>query len=210
MVLLKRIAVVAMVSVGVGLGGVATVPQTAAADVIVVPPGNQFKKQPRVFKGSKALTFFGGGTFKTKYRKVYNLLASNPKLIAAIKQAAATYGIDPIHIIGAVVGEHTYNIDTYDTLQTYYVKALQYVSDDSLVFANRGDTAQELFARPQFARCEQMSSTYEKWDCRQTIWERTFMGRFVDGRKYPRDRLHRVYFGPLFAGQTFGFGQLSP
>ncbi|MCP4382535.1 MAG: DUF1402 family protein, partial [Hyphomicrobiales bacterium] len=46
--------------------------------------------------------------------------------------------------------------------------------------------------------------------CRQTIWERTFMGRFVDGRKYPRDRLHRVYFGPLFAGQTFGFGQLSP
>jgi len=61
----------------------------AAADVVVVPPGNQFKKQPRVYGGSKALTFFGGGTFKTKYRKVYNLLANNPNLIAAIKQAPA-------------------------------------------------------------------------------------------------------------------------
>lgn len=210
MVLLKRIAVAATVSFGVVFGGAVTIPTAVAAEVVVVPPGNQFQKQPRIYSGSKALTLFGGGTFKTKYRKVYNLLAGNPKLIAAIKQAAATYGIDPIHIIGAVVGEHTYNIDTYDTLQTYYVKALQYVSDDSLVFANRGDTAKELFARPQFARCEQMASTYEKWDCRQTVWESTFMGRFVDGRRYTRDRLHRVYFGPLFAGQTFGFGQLSP
>ncbi|WP_421725349.1 DUF1402 family protein [Bauldia sp.] len=209
MVMLKRLAVAAAVSVGLAVGHVAP-PVAMASEVVVVPPGNQFAKQPKVFVGSRALTFFGGGTFKTKYRKVYNLLAGNPNLIAAIKQVAAVYDIDPMHIIGAVVGEHTYNIDTYDTLQTYYVKALQYVSDDTLIFADRNDTAQELFARPQFARCTQFTTNYEIWDCRQTVWESTFMGRFVDGRRYPRDRLHRVYFGPMFAGQTFGFGQLSP
>lgn len=210
MISFRRIAAVICATVAMVLAGPLPSVPVAAADVIVVPPGNQFAKQPRVFSGSKALTLFGGGTFKTKYNKVYNLLAGDPNLIAGIKQVASIYGIDPIHIIGAIVGEHTYNIDTYDTLQTYYVKAMQYVSDDSLVFASRGDTAQELFARPQFAQCNKFNTNYEIWDCRQTVWEAQFMGRFVDGRRYTRDRLHRVYFGPAFAGQTFGFGQLSP
>lgn len=206
----RRITVAIFATVAVALvGSLPPLPATAA-DVIVVPPGNQSKKQPKIYSGSRALTAFGGGTFKTKYAKVYNLLARDPNLIAGIKQVARVYGIDPIHIIGAIVGEHTYNIDTYDTLQTYYVKAMQYVSNDSLVFASKGDTAQELFARPQFARCNQFNTNYEVWDCRQTVWESTFMGKFVDGRRYTRDRLHRVYFGPAFAGQTFGFGQLSP
>ncbi|MEP0324313.1 DUF1402 family protein [Bauldia litoralis] len=205
----RRFIVATAAALAVVLTGSLPAP-VAAADVIVVPPGNQFERQPRVDKGSRALTAMGGGSFKTKYDKVYKLLASDPNLIGGIKKVASIYGIDPIHIIGAIVGEHTYNIDTYDTLQTYYVKAMQYVSNDSLVFANRGDTAAELFARPQFARCNQFNTNYEVWDCRQTTWEDVFMGRFVDGRRYPRDRLHRVYFGPAFAGQTFGFGQLSP
>ena len=37
------------------------------------------------------------------------------------------YGIDPLHIVGAIVGEHTYNVDAYDRLQTYYVKAIAYL-----------------------------------------------------------------------------------
>ena len=206
----RRLFAAGATAIAIAVAGMLVQPVAVAADVIVVPPGNQFKKQPRIYSGSRALTMMGGGTFKTKYQKVYRLLASDPNLIARIKKVSALYGIDPIHVIGAIVGEHTYNIDTYDTLQTYYVKAMQYVSNDSLVFANRGDTAAELFARPQFAKCNQYKMNYEVWDCRQTTWENVFMGRFVDGKKYPRDRLHRVYFGPAFAGQTFGFGQLSP
>ena len=51
------------------------------------------------------------------------------KLRAKIKQAAAAYGIDPMHIVGAIVGEHTYNVDAYDRLQTYYVKAVSYLGN---------------------------------------------------------------------------------
>ena len=210
MVSFRRVAVAVVAAIVVSLIGSSLPPPAHAGDVIVDPPGNRNAKQPKIYSGSRLLTAFGGGTFETKYKKVYNLLASDPKLIGKIKQAAALYGIDPIHIIGAIVGEHTYNIDTYDSLQTYYVKALEYVSNDSFVFANKGDTAKALFARPQFAKCDQYKMDYMVWDCRQTVWESTFMGRFVDGRHYPRDRLHRVYFAPMFAGQTFGFGQLSP
>ncbi len=210
MISFRRFLAATAATVALALVGNLPAPPVAASDIIVVPPGNQSKKQPKIYSGSRVLTLMGGGSFKTKYQKVYNLLASDPRLIANIKKVAALYGIDPIHIIGAIVGEHTYNIDTYDTLQTYYVKAMQYVSNDSLVFAYRGDTAQELFARPQFAKCNQYKADYEIWDCRQTTWENVFMGRFVGGRHYPRDRLHRVYFAPAFAGQTFGFGQLSP
>ena len=183
----------------------------AATQIIVVPPGNQSKKQPKIYAGSKFLTSVrGGGTYDDKYKRVYALLARDKKLMARIKKASAIYGVDPVHVIGAIVGEHTYNIDTYDTLQAYYVKALQYAGDDSLKFEYRGESASELFAKPQFAKCEQMANNYEKWDCRQVVWTRQFMGKMVGGRMYFRDRLHRVYFKPSFGGQTFGFGQLSP
>ena len=55
-----------------------------------------------------------------------------------------------------------------------------------------------------------MKSNYEIWDCRQTVWNTQFYGKMVDGKLYPPDRLHRVFFRPAYAGQTFGFGQLSP
>ena len=183
----------------------------AGADIIVVPPGNRSKQQPKIYSGSKFLTAIrGSGTYGDKYKKVYSLLARDKKLIANIKKVSALYGIDPIHVIGAIVGEHTYNIDTFDTLQTYYVKALQYADNQTLNFSYKGQSASQLFAKPQFARCQQYKTNYEVWDCRQTIWNRQFMGRMVDGKLYFRDRLHRVFFKPAFGGQTFGIGQLGP
>ena len=36
-------------------------------------------------------------------------------------------------MIGAIIGEHTYNVDAMDTLQGYYVKALAYLgANDAL------------------------------------------------------------------------------
>jgi hypothetical protein len=182
-----------------------------AGTIVVVPADYHAKEQPRVYAGSYVLTtIHDTGGFKEKYAKVYGLLSRDKALIGKIKKAAATYGVDPIHIIGAIVGEHTYNIDTYDTLQTYYVKALEYVSDKSLVFQYNHETAAKLFQRPQFARCNDLKSNYEIWDCRQTVWNTSFFGKFVDGRLYPHDRLHRVFFAPMYSGQTFGIGQISP
>ena len=39
----------------------------------------------------------------------------------------------PMHIVGAIVGEHTYNVDAYDRLQTYYVKAVAYLTSRSVL-----------------------------------------------------------------------------
>ena len=210
MLSVRRIAVMVAVATAVILP-FAAAPAAVSAEVIVVPPGNRSEKQPKVYAGSRFLTAIrNSGSFNDKYKRVYAVFANNPQLIARIKQVSAAYGIDPVHVIGAIVGEHTYNIDTFDTLQDYYVKALQYSSNDTLEFAHKGQTARELFSKPQFARCEAMENNYEKWDCRQTVWNRVFMGKMVDGRLYFKDRLHRVYFKPAFGGQTFGFGQLSP
>lgn len=207
---LRRIAVLVAVSTAF-VFTVAAAPPASASEVIVVPPGNRSDKQPKVYAGSKFLTAIRNtGSFNDKYKRVYAVFANNPKLVNKIKQVSAVYGIDPVHVVGAIVGEHTYNIDTFDTLQDYYVKALQYAKNDTLEFSYKGQTAAQLFALPQFAKCEAMQNNYEKWDCRQTVWNRQFMGKMVDGRLYFKDRLHRVYFKPAFGGQTFGFGQLSP
>jgi hypothetical protein len=183
----------------------------SAAKFVVVPPGNTSKSQPPIYWGSQLLTSMGKvKTFSQKYQVVYKLLQNDKALMANIKKSAATYGIDPIHIIGAIVGEHTYNIDTYDTLQEYYVKALLYADNKSMEFEYNGQSAVKLFQKLQFAACEKLTTNYEIWDCRETVWNRSFFGKNVDGHHYPRDRLHRVFFKPMFAGQTFGIGQLSP
>ncbi len=189
-----------------------TVPHaaTSAPNVIVVPADYHAKTQPKVYAGSVLLTAIrGGGSYEAKYKKVYTFLSSNKALIAKIKKTAALYGIDPIDIIGAIVGEHTYNIDVVNTLDTYYVQALEYVSDKSLSFEYNGEKARDFFKRPQFVKCEGLKSNYEVWDCRETVWNKLFFGKIVDGRLYPHDRLHRVFFRPMFAGQSFGIGQLS-
>jgi hypothetical protein len=179
-------------------------------NVIVIPSDYHAKTQPRVFAGAILLTAIrNSGSYEDKYRQIYKLLSSDKTLVGQIKKVAALYQIDPLHILGAIVGEHTYNIDVVNTLDTYYIKALEYAHDRSLVFEYKGEKAKDLFGRPQFAKCETLKLDYEIWDCRQTVWNRSFFGKIVDGRLYPHDRLHRVFFGPMYSGQSFGLGQLS-
>ena len=84
----------------------------------LVPPGNRSAEQPPVPGASSRRTSANNTTFERKYRKVYALLENDSELRSKIKAVAADYGIDPIHIIGAIVGEHTYNVDVYDHRQT--------------------------------------------------------------------------------------------
>src|SRR3984957_531884 len=180
------------------------------ASVIVVPSDYHAKTQPKVFAGAILLTAIrNSGSYEDKYRQIYKLRSSDKTLLGQIKKVAALYQIDPLHIVGAIVGEHTYNIDVVNTLDTYYVKALEYANDRSLVFEYKGEKAKDLFGRPQFAQCETLKLDYEIWDCRQTVWNRSFFGKIVDGRLYPHDRLHRVFLRPMYSGQSFGLGQLS-
>ena len=191
--------------------GAAEKPAAApAARVTAVPPGNRSPEQPAISFSAMKRTAETKGTFDAKYRAIYAALAADKALIGKIRAAAATYGIDPLHIIGAIVGEHTYNVDAFDTLQSYYVKAIEYFNSSALRFAYKGEPIETFVARPQFAECAGAKSDYALWTCRERVWDTVFRGHTVDGAAFPDDRFGRTFFQPFYAGQTFGLGQLNP
>ena len=181
----------------------------ADAALVVVPAGNRNASQPPIPAGSVSRTRSTDGSFQAKYEKIRDMIARDRQLQAKIKAAAARYRIDPVHIVGALVGEHTYNVDALDRLQTYLVKAASYLGSD-LTFAHDGEKVSQFVQRPEFADCSNLKDSYDLWSCREDIWNSRFRGKNVGGKSWPNDRFGRVFFQPLYAGQTFGLGQLNP
>jgi hypothetical protein len=127
-----------------------------------VPPGNRNVEQPAIPGASVRRTKGTKTTFDRKYDKVFELLSTDRELMGKIRKTAAAYGIDPIHVIGAIVGEHTYNVDAYDRLQSYYVKAASYAGE-RFRFAYDGEDVDSFVARPQFSSCNGMSDSYSSF-----------------------------------------------
>lgn len=184
-----------------------TASQTIAATAI--PPGNRNVEQPGIPGASVRRTKAGRTSFDAKFEKVRDLLANDRQLIGKIKQVSRAYGIAPIHMVGAIVGEHTYNVDAYDRLQSYYVKAAAYAGN-SFQFGYDGETVAEFVGRPQFAECGGKKGSYAVWSCRERVWDIEFRGKSVGGKSFPNNRFSAVFFQPFFAGQTFGLGQINP
>lgn len=182
--------------------------QSAFATTLV-PPGNRSVEQPAIPGASAKRTRELSTTYEAKYRKIYNLLKKDASLRSKIKSTAAAYGIDPMHIVGAIVGEHTYNVDVYDRLQTYYVKAMSYVNQ-GVSFGYEGESIGEFIERPEFSACLKFKDSYALWTCRENVWNKSFRGRTVGGKAYPNNRFSAVFFQPFYAGQTFGLGQINP
>ena len=201
---LQKVSFVFLAMVVLAFGPVGRV----EAQTVQVPSGNQNADQPPIPSGAKSRTKSTKGSFGGKYAKIYNLLRNDRKLKRKIKASAKRFGIDPIHIAGALVGEHTYNVDALDRIQTYYVKAIAYLGSE-LTFKYGNEKVTKFVTRPQFARC-QMQNSYDLWACRERIWNKQFRGKLVGGITWPNDRFGRVFFQPLYAGQTFGLGQLNP
>lgn len=174
-----------------------------------VGAGNYYSEQPVIPRASANRTKALKTTYDRKYNKVIALLRSDTRLMADIKSAASKFKIDPIHIIGAIVGEHTYNVDALDRAQTYYVKALAYIKND-INFAHDGESVHAFIARPEFEICAKLTSSRPVWTCRENVWESVFRDKSVDGTRFPNDRFSAVFFQPFYAGQTFGIGQLNP
>lgn len=189
-----------------GLLGAGILP---AAGAKLVPEGNRNAEQPAVPGGSAKRTRSANTTYDAKYGKVYQLLKNDGALISKIRDVAAHYEIDPVHIVGAIVGEHTYNVDAYDRLQTYYVKAVSYLKSD-FTFQSNGETIDRFIARTEFSGCDKEEGSYDQWTCREKVWDETFRGKTVDGKVWANDRFGAVFFQPFYAGQTFGIGQLNP
>lgn len=177
--------------------------------VTKVPAGNRSASQPKIPSGSVSRTRSTNGSFQGKYEKIRDLIKADKKLQKKIKSAAKRYGIAPIHIVGALVGEHTYNVDALDRLQTYYVKAISYLNSD-VKFAYGKETVSKFVTRPEFGKCNSARDSYDLWACRERIWKTKFQGKKVDGTSWPNDRFGKVFFQPFYAGQTFGLGQINP
>jgi hypothetical protein len=184
-------------------------PLSAMAAVDVVPPGNRNAKQPDIPGASKRRTQATKSTFDQKYEKIRDLIAEDDRLKRKIRSVSKRYEIDPIHIVGALVGEHTYNVDAYDRLQTYYIKAVSYAGE-RFRFEYGGEKVTDFVGRPQFEVCDEDAGSAKLWTCREDVWESEFRGKTVDGKKFPNDRFGAVFFQPFYAGQTFGLGQLNP
>ena len=190
------------------LAGMVVLAQPAHA-VIKLDPGNRNAEQPAIPGASKNRTKALKTSFDKKYQKVLRLLRNDKRLIADIKSISKKFDIDPIHMVGAIVGEHTYNVDALDRAQSYYVKALSYVKSD-IDFEYNGETIAEFVERPQFEPCAKLENSLSLWTCREDVWNRKFRGKKVDGTAYPNNRFSAVFFQPFYAGQTFGIGQLNP
>ncbi|KAB0679406.1 DUF1402 family protein [Aureimonas leprariae] len=190
------------------LGLLVAATSTAFA-LTAVPPGNRNAEQPPIPYGAVKRTGDTRGSFEAKYEKIRDLIASNGELRAKIKASAKRYGIEPIHIVGALVGEHTYNVDALDRLQTYYVKSMSYLTS-KVEFALKGEEVSDFVRRPQFAECGAESSDAALWSCREAVWNASFRGKTVDGEAFPDKRFGAAFFQPFYAGQTFGLGQLNP
>lgn len=180
-----------------------------AEGVMLVPPGNRSETQPPVSPYAVQRTRKTRGTFEGKYGRIYAALKRDKRLLKRIKKVAKRYAIDPVHMIGAIVGEHTYNVDSVDHIQGYYIKALEYAGT-ALTFAYRGEHVANFVQRPQFAPCSSQSGSFAVWTCRERIWTSVFRGKTVDGTAFPNTRFGQAFFQPLYAGQTFGLGQLNP
>jgi Protein of unknown function (DUF1402) len=189
-----------------GIQSVFIVPASAATKI---QPGNSNATQPAIPGASIKRTLELRGSFEKKYAKALKLLKNDPELSGKIKKISAQYGIDPIHMAGAIIGEHTFNVDAYDRLQSYYLKAAAYLSSD-FAFEFEGEKVSEFIARPQFESCAKQVGSSAEWICRERIWDKTFRGKTVEDVTYPNKRFGQVFFQPYYAGQTFGIGQLNP
>ncbi|NKK98305.1 DUF1402 family protein [Rhizobium leguminosarum bv. viciae] len=188
---------------------VALVNSAPAFAMQTVPAGNRHAEQPDIPGASIRRTKGTKSSFDLKYEKVHELLATDRELMGKIRKISSAYGINPIHVVGAIVGEHTYNVDAYDRLQAYYVKAASYAGE-SFRFSYDGESVDEFVARPQFSECKGKSDSYTLWSCREDVWETDFRGKTVGGTSFPNNRFSAVFFQPFYAGQTFGLGQVNP
>ncbi|WP_417671968.1 DUF1402 family protein [Roseibium sp.] len=188
------------------------VTEVSASPFRVVPEGNRYSQQPKIPFASARRTEAQKSSYDAKFEKVLGVLQRDRRLISSIKRVASRYDIDPVHMIGAIVGEHTYNYDTLDSAQSYYIKALAYAGID-ISFSYDGEHVETFAQRPQFDRCrkgKKAETSDGRWSCYERIWNSKFRGKTVDGTRFPDKNFNETFFQPLFSGQSFGLGQLSP
>ncbi|WP_306029309.1 DUF1402 family protein [Stappia sp. MMSF_3263] len=209
---LRALAATLLLALPLDIAPLAGIPSfvSGAAAASTVPSGNRNARQPRIPFASARRTAASNSAYDAKFDRIIGVLRRDSRLIRDIKRVAGLYGIDPVHMLGAIIGEHTYNYDSLDSAQSYYVKALSYAGV-RMEFSLGGEHVEDFVKRPQFSRCNNgRQDTNTLWNCYQRVWNASFRGKRIDGDRFPDKTFNEAFFQPLFAGQSFGLGQLSP
>lgn len=167
----------------------ATVDEYVSGAPIVVPPGNRNNAQKAYEEG--------------KYQNIRNLITQKEN-ICVIKDAAAIYNVDPMAIMGSIIGEHTYNVDAWDVGQENY---LYMVKKWVTRFNSEGVDLIDMLQEDKYAACEGAATNFDLWECYNSVWK-------TDKRNSRRNKtnweLKWTFFNPMGAGHTYGFGQFGP
>lgn len=174
----------------------------SGAQVVSVPPGNRFANSPPIptttwQRFSRTLS-----TPEHSFQTTLNIFARN-RFGQELKRVAPLYGVDPLLVLGAIIGEHTFNTGVADWAQGVYMGM---VSGWVSAFQSNNVNLARLIEQPHFARCQGLGSEYRRWECIQEVWNAHYRGR----NGFPQQTMRMAFFNPVRAGHTFGVGQLDP
>lgn len=180
---------------------------------IKVPAGNTNRSIPEIPKGSRknlsSWKYSEREMMDFRYESIKRKIIDN-NYLPMIKKAAKAFDMDPIMVLGSIVGEHVFNLDMKDSAQDYLLKLpgwmRSWVEDDFEL--ELGD----ILKNSKFDKCHELQTEYDKWNCYGQVWNDEFRGKKCrecrDDDKYPDNSLKFAFFSPF--GSTYGIGQLGP
>lgn len=161
-----------------------------SATPVVVPPGNM----------NSAVKDYDNGQYKNIVR-----LMSKKSNICVIKEAATLYNLDPVVIMGSIVGEHTFNVDAWDIGQDTY---MYMVKNWITRFEANGIDLGKMFKEDNYVACTMATdNNYDLWGCYESVWKHD---KRNPRKGQAKSSLKWVFFNPIGGGFTYGFGQLGP
>jgi len=169
-------------------------PLTAEAyqgsEAILVPAGN-FNSEQRSYDSSK-------------YSAAVKIV-SKAENICNIKVAAEIYKLDPVSIMGAIIGEHTFNVNIWDQGQEAYIYMRRMWT---VRFSENGLDLADVIKEPRYRQCESTTdNNYDLWECYEDVWK---SDRRNGRRGSERSSIKWTFFNPMGAGYTYGLGQMGP
>lgn len=127
-----------------------------------------------------------------------------------INSAGRAFGVDPMHIAGAIAGEHALNVDWVDSAQNANIKRRM---NGASVDAAADRALFTEISLPTYGRCQSIRGDYDFWYCIVNAWYQKKHGGIISFFT-PQNNSYKeftyTYFNPNGLGKTFGFGQLSP
>lgn len=173
---------------------------------ISTPAAKKIMKNITSSAGLTAEQLISSKYVSARYRKALKLV-TKPEIKEKIERISKIYGLEPSQVAGAIIAEHTFNVDMSDNLQDFLISAYSkwVVYGDK----NNGKLA-ELLSYKEFSDFKKKKNDYEKWEYVMDVWERQFRGKTKYNQLFPNQRFVFVYFNPYGVGKTYGIGQLSP